>query len=343
MKILKIDKKNNQISFIPQNVRDLWVLKSIVQAGDSIKGSSQRRVKDQESTKNERKPIFVEVVVEKQEFSSSLCSLRFTGKIVFSKPEEFAPIGEYHTLEVCFLNKYTLTKKNIFQHQLSLLKESTKSQDNITIVVLDDEEASVFLYTGFEITQLTKIRSGKAGKFYAKHAFDVLSYFKEIASVVINQKNEILVAGNGLTKDEFSKYLREKHAVQSYVTSLSNTSLSSINELLSKKEVLKFFENSIIFKEKQMLDRFKENLGKNNSLYVYGLKDIQEVLPTGACEFIMLSFSLWEKSNQSISELLKIAEKVNTKVFVVDASHQEIIASLDSFGGIIGVLRYKVY
>lgn len=342
MNILKLDVKAKEVLFIPQTLEDLWVIKSIVREGDVIKGSSFRRLKNEQTGESERKPVFVEILVEKQEYSSTLNSLRFTGKITSSNPVDFAPIGEYHTIEVSFLNKYSILKKELFEHEIDLLKNSTLIKEKINIVVLDDEIAEIYLFSGIDSQNIASIRSGKHGKRY-NQSFDFSNYFEELSSIVLRDKNQLIIAGPGGTKDLFSKYLKEKHNYSSLLINLSSTSKSSINELLSKKEVLKYFENSIIYKEKEMLDKFKENLGKDNSLYAYGLVDIEKIIYSGSCDFLLISFNLWKKDSNRIQELIKNAEKVKTTVFVVDVSHEEIIKTLDSFGGIISVLRYKVF
>jgi protein pelota len=341
MKILKIDNKTKEISFICQTIEDLWIIKTISEKGDLIKGSSYRRFKNEETKDSYRKPVFIEIEIEKQDYSSTLNSLRFTGKITFSKPEELAPLGEYHTIEIDFSNKFTLVKKHFFEYQLDLLKNSSVLENKINVVILDDESCEVYLLSGVENKNIASLKSGKHGKRYNQF-FDFNNFFEEIASIVIKSKEQLIIAGPGGTKENFSKFLKERYNVSSIVVNLSNTSKSAINELLSKKEILKFFENSIIYKERKLVERFKENVGKNNSLSVYGLKDVSEILNVGACDFILISYSLWFKEIDKIQEIIKLAEKVKTKVHVVDQTHDEINQTVNSFGGIISVLRYKI-
>ncbi len=341
MNVIKIDFKSKEISFVCQTLEDLWIIKSISDKGDSIKGNSYRRLKNEDTKESERKPVFVEVKIDKKEYSSTINSLRFTGKIISSKPEELAPLGEHHTLEIKLSNKYTLVKKDIFQHQIDLLKSSSALENKINVVVLDDESCEIYLLSGIETKNVASFKSGKHGKRYNQF-FDFTNFFEEIYSVISKSKDQLIIAGPGFTKNHFSKHILEKYKVPSLVINLSNTSKSSINELLSKKEILRFFENSIIYKEKDMIDRFKENLGKNNSISVYGLKDVDNILKTGACEFVLISYNLWFKEIDKVQNIIKSAEKYKTKIHVVDESHDEVNQTLNSFGGIISVLRYKI-
>ncbi|MDD4049525.1 MAG: mRNA surveillance protein pelota [Candidatus ainarchaeum sp.] len=342
MNIINIDYKTKEIVFIPQTIEDLWVIKTIVLEGDVISGSSYRRLKNEQTGESDRKPVFVKIDVEKKDYSSTLNSLRFTGRIIFSKPEDFAPLGEYHTIEVSLLNKFSIIKKELFDFQIDLLKKASSLKNKINVVILDDEISEIYMLSGISNENIANIKSGKHGKRY-NQSFDFTNFFESIYSVISNNKEQLIIAGPGGTKNLFSRYLVEKYNISSLVVNLSSTSKSAINELLGKKEILKFFENSIIVKEKNMIDSFKENLGKDNSLAIYGYTEILNVLKTGACDFILISYSLWQKDIDKIQNLIKEAEKYKTKVHVVDERHDEVIKTLNSFGGIISVLRYKLF
>jgi protein pelota len=342
MNILKLDYKTKEIVFIPQTIEDLWVIKSIVDDGDIIKGSSYRRSKNEDTGDSERKPVYIEIAIEKKDYSSTLNSLRFTGKITFSKPQDLAPLGEYHTIEVTLANKFKIVKKEIFDFQIDLLKNASSFQNKVNVVILDDEVSEIYLLSGISNDLLTTIKSGKHGKRYNK-SFDFTPFFESIYNVISNTKENLIIAGPASTKHQLGAYLKEKYNLSSVIVNLSGTFKSALNELLTKKAVSIFFKNSIIIKEKEMIDVFKENLGKDNSLAIYGYNDIYSKLKTGACEFILISYSLWLKDIDNVQKLIKEAEKFKTKVHVVDESHDEIIKTLNSFGGIISVLRYKLY
>ena len=111
MKIIKIDKKEKEIIFIPETIEDLWVIKSIVEPKDIIKGTSYRRQRIEATSETYRKTIYISIIIEKIEYNSQFNALRFTGKIIEGSPPEFAPLGEYHTLEIELNEKYILKKE----------------------------------------------------------------------------------------------------------------------------------------------------------------------------------------------------------------------------------------
>jgi protein pelota len=339
MNIISLD-KNGKLVFVPQNLEDLWIIKSITDVKDKISGQSYRRTRGNENDdESARKPVFVSIEIEKFDFSKDMTSLRFTGKIIESKPTELAPIGEHHTLEIQFNKSYTLIKEHFFEHQLELLNSNSSLEQSVILITLDDEKASIFQLTNTGTTDITKINSGKHGKRYSSD-FDYSDYFKEILDVVSRYDTQIIIAGPGNTKSKFSAFLKSKlNNLKILEINISNTEKSSIRELFKKQEVSRFFTNSIIYKEQKIFDDFLENLGKDNKKAIYGLKEIENAVDFGAIETILVSEELWKKDLDKISELIKKAEKQKMKVHIVDNSH-ETHKALKSFGGIIANLRF---
>jgi len=333
--------KDGKVVFIPQTLEDLWIIKSITDTGDTISGQSYRRARGNEAdSESTRKPVFVSVSVEKFDFSKELNSLRFTGKIIDSKPQDLAPLGEYHTLEI-FLNKtYTLVKPQFFSHQLELLQNNNSAFSiSILLIAIDDEKANIFELTNIGTKDIAGIESGKHGKRYSSD-FDFSNFFSQILSVVSRYDCQMIIAGPGATKTALSNYIKEKQrSVRILELNLSNTSKSSINELFTKVEVSRFFENSIIYKEQKIMEQFLENLGKGNNKTAYALPEVTRALELGACETILISETLWKSDIEKIQELIRKAESFKVKVHIVDDEH-EISKSLKSFGGIISTLRY---
>jgi len=341
MNIISLD-KTGKLVFVPQNLEDLWIIKSITDSKDIISGQSYRRTRgnetDEEST---RKPVFVSIEIEKFDFSEELTSLRFTGKIIESKPQELAPVGEYHTLEIQLNKSYTLSKEYFYSHQLDLLNSNSSLEQSIILVALDDEKSNIFQLTNTGTTEITKIPSGKHGKRYSSD-FDYSDFFNQILCVISRYDTQIILAGPGNTKSKLATFLKSKLKEPKLLEiNLSNTEKSSIRELFKKKEVSMFFTNSIIFKEQKIFEEFLENLGKDNKKAIYGLKEIEQAVDFGAIETILVSEELWKKDLDKISELIKKADKQKMKVHIVDSSH-ETHRSLKSFGGIIANLRFAI-
>ncbi|MFA5745258.1 MAG: mRNA surveillance protein pelota [archaeon] len=342
MNILSLQ-KDGKVVFIPQTLEDLWIIKSITDIGDTISGQSFRRTRGNEAdSESTRKPVFVSLAVEKFDFSVELNSLRFTGKIVDSKPQELAPIGEHHTLEIQLNKNYTIVKPQFYQHQLDLLHNNNSAFSvSVLLIALDDERASIFELTNIGTNDVATIDSGKHGKRYSGD-FDFQEYFTQVFSVVSKFDCQIIIAGPGATKTKLSEYIKQRQKEKNILEiNIQNTEKSSISELFTKAEVSRFFENSIVYKEQKVFEQFLENLGKDNKKVSYGLIEVSKSVDMGACETILISESLWKSDVDKIQELIKRADKQKVKVHIVDDTH-EVSKSLKSFSGIIAVLRYPL-
>ncbi|MFH0906485.1 MAG: hypothetical protein V1824_04065 [archaeon] len=342
MEILNLNKKDKRVIFIPRTIEDLWTIKSIVQEADLISGSSSRRLRvNEESGESERKPIFVKLKIEKCEYSNTLDSLRFTGKIIEGKPLEIAPIGEYHTIEIKLDEKYTLEKCDLFEHEIELLKNSTKISSLVLLVIISYEEAEFFKLTDIGIKEITTIVSGKSGKRYTSD-FKQEEYFEKIYEVISQQKQiNLILAGSGRLKSELHNYISSKSkSYRILEVNIQNTSKNAVYELFTKDEVSKFFTNSVIYSQKKLLDIFLENLGKDNGRAVYGINEIEKYLSLGAMEFILINEDYWKNNKDKLVSIINLADNYKTKVLVVDNTF-DISKNIKSFGGIIGNLRYS--
>lgn len=338
MNIISLDK--TKLVFVPQSLEDLWIIKTITDKNDTLSGTSYRRTRGNENDdSSERKPVFVALTVEKFDFSSELNSLRFTGKVCFSKPEELIPLGEYHTLEINLNKTYTLSKNYFYRHQLDLLNSSSFLEHSIILVSVDDEKANLYKLTNTGVSEITEIYSGKHGKRYFSE-FDYSNYFNQIHSILINYDSQLIIAGAGNTKSKLSSFIKAKNkSTKILEVNLSNRDRSSVTELFKKPEISRFFTNSIVYKEQKIFDKFLENLGKDNRKAIYGLKEIEEAINFGAVDTILISENLWKEDIDNISEVIKKAESLKIKIHIVDSTH-DIHNSLKTFGGIIAILRF---
>jgi len=342
MKLINLNKNSKTIVFMPETIEDLWILKNISEVGDVISGSSYRRLRQDETDKSERKPIFVEIEIEKFDFSDVMHSLRYTGRIVNSRPVNLAPIGEHHTLEIKLNEKYTIIKKNLYKHQLDLIKRSSSMLNKVLLVALDADQANVFELSDVGVSTIGSISSGKHGKRYdSNYSFN--NYFDKVVDLISNYNLQLIIAGPGYVKNKFLEYLKSKLNIKNaLVINQQNIGISAVVELFSKKQVSKFFKESLVFEEQELFERFKENLGKDNGKSIYGLNEVILATDKGAVEFILISEFVWKKELDNVQKLILNAEKVNTKVHIVDESHKEIYDALNSFTGIVAVLRYKL-
>ena len=87
MKVIKIDRKNNELVVVPENIDDLWHLEKIISKGDLVSGKTDRKIKPKtEGEKAMRITLFVDILSEEVSFHEHSGVLKVNGIIMGGKP-----------------------------------------------------------------------------------------------------------------------------------------------------------------------------------------------------------------------------------------------------------------
>jgi peptide chain release factor subunit 1 len=278
---------------------------------------------------------------------------------------------------------------------LDPLKEMIREREIFGIVVLDKSEADIGILVGKKVRHLKHLDSLVPGKTdkggwsqarYARIREGLLNDFlKKVGEVASQQFVEfkdmvgIIIGGPGPTKDAFGsggflRYDMQKKVIAT--VDISYTGEYGLDEAVNRSEDA--LKEASIMKEKKLLARFFNELGKDSGLAVYGLKEVLEALKSGIVETLLVSEKLdWVKARlrcpkcgeekdvimtrdklegmkcQKCSELyeilaekdltdeiIKMAEEMSTNVEMVSNDTKEG-NQLREMGGIGGLLRYK--
>ena len=125
MKLLRQDWKKGEVKLKVEHADDLWYLSLIIEPGDEVRTSTERKIKIGDTTTDRnvkvvRKSVTITLRAEKTEFSASW--LRVSGSIV-DGPED-VPRGVHHTVNVEPGSMLRLTKKEWLHYQRERLKEA---------------------------------------------------------------------------------------------------------------------------------------------------------------------------------------------------------------------------
>ena len=142
MKILNFHKDEAKV--LVESLDDLWYLSSIVDSGDSVEGKTFRKIKiggeDERSQRIVKKPVFLNINVEKVEFHRYSNILRISGKV--SEGKEDIPKGSYHTFNVEEGTQIKIIKPEWLKYHRQRLDEAAKDKKPDTLIcVFDREEA----------------------------------------------------------------------------------------------------------------------------------------------------------------------------------------------------------
>lgn len=332
--------KANKVKVSVENADDLWVLKGVIEPGNVVRGSTERKIKiggTDEKAKVTRKRMFLTITVEKVEYDGS--SLRVLGAIV-DGPEDIAR-GEHHSFglepgeEIEIIREWP-------HYLLSKLNEATKEDSSLLVVLFDREEAKLYAVTRRGVEELTRLKGKVAKKDFESK---VENFYKEIVQVVRDYDSRykyahIVAGAPAFWKEYLQKELPDDLKKKTVLTTISAVEKTAIRELLSRPEVAKLLRKSATMRELALVEDVMEALG--NEKLAYGIKAVKEVVNLGNCSKVIVSektiANAREKEDRTIEKLLQTAEQTKGEVHVI--SDDDAMQRIDDLGGIVAVKRW---
>ena len=343
MQILKIDKRSGWFEVVPDSFDDLWHLEKLIEKGDKVSGSADRKIKAiEQGTAAHKEKIFVELEVEKAVFHEATNQLRVQGIVVAAKPEELVPLKSHHTLEGEIGKKIKVQKKalkNFHVERLERAKAAT-GREKVLLAVMDDEAADLAFLKDTGLEKKAHIKAAREGKQFRRERGKGNPYFDELLSKITElNANKIVVAGPGFERQNFEKYAKEKNPkLQIFFESTNSVGITGLNELVKAGKIDKIIGELHAAEEARAMERVLENLPKE--MAAIGMKEVQESVEASAVsEMVMLDLLLSEKRDEA-GDLLESAEGSGAKIIFI-ASKSEAGRQLEGMGGVAAVLRYR--
>jgi len=343
MKIIKIDKKNNEITCIPETLDDLWHLEKITEKGDRLFGETDRKIKpSKEGEKAQRIKLFIELEIEDAKFQEYGESLRINGIILSGKPEEFIELKSHQSIEIKARDRVRLKKEKIKEWQIERLKKAqdASANANLLVVLLDDEEAELALVNEYSINKKALIKETKKGKRFEQ---EKSTYFDEILEKIIMLKPEkVLIAGPGFVKDNLKKFIEDKKIkgfAKIMTESTNSTGETGFKELLSQGKLEKIDRELQLSAESKTIDSFLAALAKGKA--EYGKEKVFEAISMGAAEKVILSETYLMQNRDEAEKILDSAEQCGAKTEIISSKNPQE-KQIHGFGGVVCTLRYKL-
>ena len=344
MKVLKADQKLGLLEIVPEVPDDLWHLERIIEKGDIVSGETDRKIKGNEGEQVKRIKLFVELEVEGAEFHKFSGLLRVNGTIVSGKPEEFIEQRAHQSLDLELGKKISVKKKSLKAYQLERLKKAQNAtRGSVLLVVLDDESASFAVLKEFSLEEKASIRGSRKGKqLEGEEGED--AFFSEILEKAKQSGLEkIVFAGPGFTKDKLKAFLAKKGELKPthFFEPANSVGRTGLNELLKSDALQKIVQEMQVLKDARLLEKILAELGRNSGMACYGLKEIGGAIDSGAVELLLVSDKMLLSNRDKAEELMDKAEKSRAEAHIV-SSETEAGKKLDSFGGSLALLRYRL-
>jgi len=342
MRIIKIDKRLSEIIIAPESSEDLWHLEKIVEKGDIVSGSTDRKIKPaHEGEKAQRQVIFVELEVEDAHFQEFSESLKVNGVIIGGHPEEFIELKSHQSLNIKAGEKVKVKKKSLKSWQIDRLKKAQDASvsSKLLVILMDDEEATLAFVSQFSIDKKATIKAGKRGKMYAE---EKSTYFDEVlAKTIALAPNKILVAGPGFVKENFKKFVdgkKMKGLPAVFIETVSSVGETGFGELTSQGKLATLEKELQLGKETIIIEEFLAALAKGKA--EYGKKELEEALTNGAVEKLIIAESYLMEHRAEAEKIMDLADKTGCDVCIISSKNPKE-KSIHSFGGAVAILRYK--
>lgn len=345
---LKVIFKNHQTGEVKlrlETLDDLWYLDHLLDAKDTAKAVTYRREETKSdklrAERGEKRRMYLGLAVEKVEFHDFADRLRVHGTIT-EGPQD---LGSYHTLNLGEGDDVTIVKPIWKRHHQELLKdaEDATKRPLVTILSLDDEEATIAVLRQYGVNKVADIKSNASGKQYAAPKDAKKNYYQEILKTLMQvreEKNPLLVIGPGFAKEEFLKYVREKEpefAENTFLQGTGQSGISAIYEVFKSGMAADVLKESRVAQESQLVNELMTRIAKGE-LCEYGPDRISGAVEAGAVETLLVLDTLIRDDSTDV--LMESARNVGGKVHIISSSHDSGKA-LGGLGGLGALLRYR--
>lgn len=188
------------------------------------------------------------------------------------------------------------------------LKELLKDKTVYGVIAIDNEEASVAVVKGRNISQLKTYTSGVPGKHHAggqsARRFERLremtlnEFYKRVAEKANelflqypNMKG-IILAGPGPTKEEFAQgdYLHYTLRDKIHIVDTSYSGESGVREAVAKSS--DYLREIRMVEEQRLVQRLMSEVAREDSKAVYGERQVREALSKNMVELLLISEGL---------------------------------------------------
>jgi len=237
------------------------------------------------------------------------------------------------------------------------LEKIMEPKSSYALLAVDNKTATIATLKGDRYNIVEKLTSGYSGKHRAggqshrrferlieeeSHNFKkrIGEHANNIFLPHVKDLSGVIIGGPAATKEEFIDGDYLNHELKKKIVAIKDityTDESGIRELVNaSQEVLKDVEAA---KHKKFLDKFMHDLNKEPDLVVYGKENVDKALEVGAVDTLLLSEALEEAE---IDHYLEKAEQSGVTTEIVSRDFEEGEQLWNAFGGVVGLLRYKL-
>lgn len=345
MRILKSDWKAGSVTLLAEGPDDLWALSGILEPGDTLTGSTERKMKvggSDEKSSVARRRMTLTVTVEKVEYDGA--QLRALG-VITDGPDD-VPRGDHHSFALEQGSQVTVTKTQWPSYVRRRLEESTRADSGILVLLFDREDARLYAVTRRGVDELLRLKGAVAKKGLEEKG--VTNFYAEIVASLkehdARHRFASIVAGApGFWREYLERELPPELKGKTVFTTISAVEKTAIRELVARPEVAKLLRENATLRELAIVEEALVALAKGT--LAYGAAEVAAAVDQGNVAALLVSEAAIRAARakgaehaQRLEALMRGAEATRAEVHVI--ASDEPAAKLDGLGGVAALKRW---
>lgn len=356
------------ITLVPENEEDIWMVYNLLQVGDSIRASTVRKVHNESMTGSvavKQVRLNLTISVESITYDSLGGTLHLKGRNL--EENKHVKLGAYHTLDIAINDKFTLRKPEWDTVAVDLVEEACDPtrQADVAAVVMQEGLAHVCL-----ITPSTTLVRGKIDLVIPKkrgdgkvsqHKKGMERFYSQVMQAIERHVKFdivkcVILASPGFLKDELFQYIMHEATQQEKRVFLENRGKfilvhstsghkHALQEVLSDPACSAKLADTKAAGEVGVLDQFFEMMRQNPNRAFYGRKHVEIAVNAMAVETLLVCDSLFRSQDLNqrkfYVELVDRVKDAMGKVRIFSTMHASG-EQLMSLSGIAAILRFPL-
>ena len=366
----------------------MWHAYNLIRPTDIVRANTFRKVTHETNAITgarsiQTKRVNLTIRAEKLDYDAQMGELKVSGPVCVEN--DTAAMGSYHGLDLEVNRQFTLEKGAEGSQEswdavaLDMLKEATdiKKAASCWAVVMNEGMANICLLTQNQTLLRQRVEMSiprkRTGHGADAHDKGMEKFYATTLSSLLRQMNfeelmkqeappPLVLGSPGFTAGAFLKYMQAeawrkreqtltKYAKESVlVVHTSSGHLHSLSEALKQQSVMSQLSDTKYGRESQFMERFMEELRKDNGRAWYGPREVIKAVDQGAVGrgggVLLISNKLFRSNN--IAERKKwvaLVERVRQveggEVRVLSSAH-ESGKQLEGLGDIGALLTYPI-
>lgn len=344
-----------------ESADDMWHIYNIINAGDALKSTTLRKIKEESKTGSvvtSKKKITLVLRVSNVDYDPAGPALRISG--TSAAESQFLQLGQHHTFDLNLHIPFTVYKKYWDSLHLERLREAANPAQHceVAAIVMEEGLAHLCLITNTATIIKSKIESQIPRKRKGASGHDKgLEKFFEKCSLAIAQHINfevircLLIASPGFVKDQFANYLEQEKPAW-YTTNRvilahsSSGEKQALDECLTDPKVKEMLSSAEFSHDLHFLEEFFKILAVDPNRAIYSLIDVETATKAEAISTLIISDSLLRtnkiQTRQKVVNLVEVVKASGGNVRIVSSQH---VAGerLKQLSGIAAILRFPIY